>query len=272
MDSRSILLKSFLILLVIWILFRFWYIFVGIGLVTALVLIAKHFFVLLEVSTLKTTNVIFLPKQQAYAIPIDLFQQEREIVRTTANRTYKHRRKEWMVKSIRPELNGDQVEFVESIDRIDQAEIIPEDTHASNFDLNIARQVSRPSKDIYCKVQPKLIEFKQTVAELKQKEKLAKSSAIYTKQAQLFSRASEQVEKLIDDNERYRNQCLEFIRETLIGAELARFNPDILPDPLEWNLRLQTKRKELDEQFQKLRDEMATFSELSKIQSDDLET
>lgn len=262
MDSSSIF-KIFLILFVLWLIVQFWYVFVGIALIAALVLIAKRYFLLLEVSTLKTADVIFLPKQHAYAIAIDVFQQEREIVRPTEQRTYKHRRQEWMVKSIRPELNGDQVEFVESIDPIEDVAIVAEEANSNNLDLEIARQVSLPVKEIYS-LKPKLMEFDQKVEELRRKERLANSSEVYTEKAQLFARASVQVEELISAGDKLRVDCLKFIRETLIGAELAKFDPETLPDPLEWKLKFQTTGEAFSERLQMLRDEINAFSELSK--------
>jgi hypothetical protein len=224
---------------------------------------------------LEKSNVIFIFERKIYAVPIKVLEETQNYpvnVWQPASRHQEQGRypteiqrtgKAWVVKSVCPGLCNGELVFAEMSHRIDGVKIIDEEKSLS-LDSKVTRQVSALVKELYCQLEPKLLELNQKISELERVERLARSSEVYAKQAHLYARAASQLRNLIREGQELRDECLRFIRETLIGAEISKFEPDALPDALAWKLQFQVKYRAINEQYQTLRDEVEALSTLRR--------
>lgn len=227
----------------------------------------------LQLKELKKSSLIFIFGREMYAVPIKVLKEMRRYPANVRHPASRHQdggrypiersktRKVWVVKSVCPELCDGELVLTEMTHRITEIKIVNE---GKSPDLNskVIRQLSAPLKELYCQLEPKLLELNQQIRELEQIERLTRSSEVYATQADLYARAASQLRDLVREGQELRRECLRFIRETLIGAEVSKFEPDTLPDALAWKLQFQTRYQAINEQYQTLRDEVEVLSTL----------
>jgi hypothetical protein len=131
-----------------------------------------------------------------------------------------------------------------------------------DIEFYTATQISSIAKDLYLNIEPQNKDLKSKLEELKRLEKLARFSELYKQQADLYSRASNQIQELLNVGENLSQECRTFILDILIGQELARYNVDDIPDVLEIRLRLDDRCKAVSDQYQILKSEMEEYMNL----------
>ena len=200
----------------------------------------------------KKSNLLYLTKQELYIIPLEW--------------TKKAKDKYWKVKYVYPWLLNNKLSFTEGVAPINQLRLVKS---ASRKNLKLEamkqeamKQVAAPTQEIFPKILPQMTEFQQQIQELSRLKNLALSSNLYSEKASLFSRAIIQLENLEQDSKILRGKSLNYIREVLIGVELSGFNPDILPDPIEYHLNFQQQYNLIKEQYETIRLEVEAYNSL----------
>jgi hypothetical protein len=122
------------------------------------------------------------------------------------------------------------------------------------------RQISGMAKELVEKIQTQQDDLGDRIDELTRLEKLATSSEIYAKQAQLYSRAKLQIWNLLQSNYQLEKECEHFIREVLIGGELANYDLDDMPDILDVKIRLDSRCKQVAAEYDYLKLEMQAYN------------
>lgn len=126
------------------------------------------------------------------------------------------------------------------------------------------RQISSMAKELVEKIQTQQIDLGDRLDELTRLEKLATSSEIYGELAQLYSRAKLQVWNLLQSNYQLEKECEQFIREVLIGGELANYNLDNIPDVLDVKIRLDSRCKQVGAEYEHLKLQMQVYNILKR--------
>ncbi len=169
--------------------------------------------------------------------------------------------RKYTVTTVQPQLNGNGIIFPEFIYKPKEVDIVVESQQSAFLTM---KQVANPTKDIFIKIIPQIIELDRKISELIHLENLAASSDVYAAQSHLYLRARQQIQDLRSNAEKLHQECKKFIREVLIGEELARFNPDSIPDLASYKFMFDAQYQVINQRYQMLNDEMQAYAELRK--------
>jgi hypothetical protein len=187
------------------------------------------------------SDVLFVPESKIYVIPLGVTNES--------------------IDTVRAVLTNGIVELTESSYSFDRVKGTSRVSERDLRELEIAHQVSYSLKTMY-QIDPKIEEFKQKIDELKQAKKLASLSEVYAEKVLDYSKIISQIEETIENAKQLRHECFKLIGEILIGAELAKLNPDTISEPAMWKLQFATRSNAINEQFQFLQDKEKAYSEL----------
>ncbi len=124
------------------------------------------------------------------------------------------------------------------------------------------KQVSSVAKKLVFEIRPQNQDLQAKFNELEGLEKLASSSDLYSLQANLYRRAKEQVAILLESGKNLDKECDKFVRETLIGEELMKYNPENIPDISSMKLSLDYQCDQISSEYQKLKSEIQAYNSL----------
>jgi hypothetical protein len=124
------------------------------------------------------------------------------------------------------------------------------------------KQVSSIAKKLVVEIRPQNQDLQVKFNELERLEKLASSSDLYTLQANLYRRAKEQVAILLESGKNLDKECDKFVRETLIGEELMKYNPENIPDIAATEISLDYQCDQISSEYQKLKSEIQAYNSL----------
>jgi hypothetical protein len=191
------------------------------------------------------SNVVFIESSKQYAIPLHASIEGVSVLELS------------LVTSHRPRVVFSEEKYL-------LFDIIPLNRNSKDIGFQAFNQISSVAKDLYLDIEPQREDLKTKLTELKKLESLASFSELYKRQATLYSRASNQVEELLDDNENLSRECYAFILDILIGQELIEYNISNIPDVLEIKISLDDRCKKVSDQYQLLRSEMDEYVSLKK--------
>jgi hypothetical protein len=161
------------------------------------------------------------------------------------------------VKILTPILSGKEVQY--KLDTVSSSRI------NEGYDEKLCwaiRQVSSVAKKLVIEIRPQNKELEQKFNELKRLEELANSSDLYALQANLYRRAKEQVLNLLESGRKLDGECHKFVRETLIGEELMKYNPENIPDVSQVKLSLDYQCDQISSEYQRLKSEIQEYNNL----------
>jgi hypothetical protein len=124
------------------------------------------------------------------------------------------------------------------------------------------KQVSSVAKKLVVEIRPQNQDLQVKFNELERLKKLASSSDLYTLQANLYRRAKEQVAILLESGRTLDRECDKFVRETLIGEELMKYNPENIPDIAATKISLDYQCDQISSEYQKLKSEIQAYNSL----------
>ncbi|MBR8831950.1 MAG: hypothetical protein N5P05_002551 [Chroococcopsis gigantea SAG 12.99] len=215
-----------------------------------------HLFRRRRIGRILDSEVIFIPSANLYAIPLDVRENERTSVDINNNNLTSN--KSWSVKSVYPELDNYDIHLRSLAVDLKQIKLIND--NQKNYDYQNIARLNSVIKNLIFEINPKLEELYQKRDELTRLKNLAASSEIYGAQTAVYERAIAQVQSVIEGAEKFRHECLKFVRETLIERELVR--ADIDPDLLDWKLSFDEKSQSLQEKYETWREEVKAYLSL----------
>lgn len=130
--------------------------------------------------------------------------------------------------------------------------------------LIIMQQLS-PTIQEHLQIEKDISKLEKQEQDLKQLLKLISSSDLYSEQKDIYDRALEQVQKMIDRAIELEKIYIRLVREILIGKELSNFNPNKIIDDY---IEIDSQYKKVKEEYQHLKDTANAYTEL--LQSDQL--
>jgi hypothetical protein len=161
---------------------------------------------------------------------------------------------------LHPIINGNTVGF--EIIRASISEIKLITNTPSQSDFYAVNQISSIAKDLKLNIEPQNQDLHTKLAELKRLEKLAASSGMYKQQANLYSRAANQIQDLLNVNQQLIQECYAFMFDIMVGQELAKYNVDDIPDVLAVRMSLDNRCKAVSDRYQLLKSEMDEYMNL----------
>jgi|GEM_PF-4476229 len=212
---------------------------------------SKHEQIDKKIRAIKNSNVVFIESSKLYTIPLQASATEIIVLHPTLSGGYE------------PTLSGGykpMINFKEIKTSLADISLVSKFSRDSSF--YTINQISSVAKDLYLNVEPQRKDLKSKLSELKRLEKLALFSELYKQQADLYSRASHLVKELLDSSEKLSKECHSFVTDLLIGQELAQYNADNFPDILIIRMRLDSRCKQVSDQYKLLKSEMDEYMEL----------
>jgi hypothetical protein len=202
------------------------------------------------------SDAIYLIDKNLYSIPLDVLKLEREITDETGAKPAKAI--EWKVKTIYPEITATEILLHDLTVDLQQVSLINSDR--PEYDYTNTKRLAPLVRTLLFDITPKIDSLVQKRDELIRLRDLAASSEVFRSRADIYDRAVNQVQLVIDKAEAFRQECLKFIRETLIERELVK--SDLDPDLVDWPLDFETKYGLIQEKYQLWKEEIKAYLEL----------
>jgi hypothetical protein len=164
----------------------------------------------------------------------------------------------WKVKTIHPTITETEIQFHDITVDLQKVHLIKSDL--DNYDYTNTRRLAPLVKTLLFEINPKIASLVEKRNQLHRLRNLAASSEIFHSQTRLYDRAINQVQLIIDQAETLRQECLKFIRETLIERELVQSDIDtnLVDLPLDFASQYQL----IQEKYQLWKEEVQAYFEL----------
>jgi hypothetical protein len=202
------------------------------------------------------SDVIYIPEKKLYSIPLDVLKMERQIV--NSNHQQLTSVTTWKVKTIHPTITETEIQFHDITVDLQQVHLIKSDLN--NYDYTNTRRLAPLVKTLLFEINPKIASLVEKKNQLHRLRNLAASSEIFHSQTPLYDRAINQVQLIIDQAETFRQECLKFIRETLIERELVQ--SDIDTNLVDCTLDFASQYQLIQEKYQLWKEEVQAYFEL----------
>jgi hypothetical protein len=209
-----------------------------------------------KIDRILDSDVIYIPDKNLYSIPLDVVKTEREIVGEDSQQLTPVTT--WKVKTIHPTITETEIQLHDITVDLQQVNLIKSDFN--NYDYTNTRRLAPLVKTLIFEINPKIDSLVAKKNQLNRLRNLAASSEIFHPQTEVYDRAINQVQLIIDKAESFRQECLRFIRETLIERELVQ--SDIDPDLVDWPLDFTSKYQLIQEKYQLWKEEVQAYFEL----------
>lgn len=209
-----------------------------------------------KIDRILDSDVIYIPDQKLYSIPLDVLKMDQEMV--NSDRQQPTPVTTWKVKTIHPTITETEIQFHDITVDLQQVNLIKSDLN--NYDYTNTRRLAPLVKTLLFEINPKIASLVDKKNQLNRLRNLAASSEIFHSQTEVYDRAINQVQLIIDKAEAFRQECLRFIRETLIEREL--FQSDIDANLVDWPLDFASKYQLIQEKYQLWKEEVQAYFEL----------
>lgn len=243
---------------IVYIIIEFWYILLSLIALAIFIVFASVITIDLltnrKINKIQKSDVILIPSTTLYSIPIEVIKK---------SSTNQNTENQWIVVSVRPELNHDIVDFVPLEHNLNKVEI-PTSKDAEHQSFKTAKSISYLTQEIYQRMNPKIDAAKEQIEQLRGGKTLALSSTIYQAKAEIYANKINQFKSFIEQTEILKEKYAHFIRESLIGAELSKFNLEAQSNDLEYQVKLHTEFEMLSEKYEDLKNEIDAYVDLSE--------
>jgi hypothetical protein len=202
------------------------------------------------------SDVIYIPEKKLYSIPLDVLKMEQEMINKDSQQLSPVTT--WQVKTIHPTITETEIQLHDITVDLRQVNLIKSDLN--NYDYTNTRRLAPLVKTLLFEINPKIDNLVEKRNQLNRLRNLAASSEIFHPQTEVYDRAINQVQLVIDKAESFRQECLRFIRETLIERELIQ--SDIDPSIVDWPLDFVSKYQLIQEKYQLWKEEVQAYFEL----------
>jgi hypothetical protein len=255
-----------LIVPLLYLIVQYWTIVLGILMTSLAILLLGqaiyHFgYVGRKLKAIREGKVLQVLSQNLYSIPLEIIPQQQAIEKKLYKIPLNYKKSNWLIKSVKPQLTKEGISFKVFCHELNQVKVPQKRPKDSGFELMQA--IAVPTQEVLSKIEPQIAEFNEQLAKLVELRDLAASSEVYTQQAEVYGRAIAQIADLVNNAEDLKRECLKFVRENLIGAELAKYNPDNLPE-ITQKIEFEAKYKAINEKYELLREEVKAYFELKK--------
>ncbi|MBW4616206.1 MAG: hypothetical protein KME21_23620 [Desmonostoc vinosum HA7617-LM4] len=129
----------------------------------------------------------------------------------------------------------------------------------SKANIKVAQELVFLIKEHIQFVEPEILNLKKQWHKINELLELVTTSEFYVNQRGVYQRALFQVENLLDKAEELQQVYIGFIREVLIGKQVAGYDPNLLPDD---GFAIDNQYKKIREEYQYMKDTATAYTEL----------
>lgn len=165
------------------------------------------------------------------------------------------------IRVIFPKLTQEGIEYIYSWHNLQSIRIPAlEKTHTQGrINLKVAQELASLIKEHIQFVEPEILNLRKQWHRINELIDLVATSEFYASQQGIYKRALFQIERMLDKAEELEQVYIGFIREVLIGRQVAEYNLNLLPDD---GLAIDDHYKIIREEYQNMKDTATAYAEL----------
>ncbi|MBD2090578.1 hypothetical protein H6F67_12005 [Microcoleus sp. FACHB-1515] len=129
----------------------------------------------------------------------------------------------------------------------------------NDISIRIAQDLSLLMKEHIEFVEPEILNLNKQHQKISELLDLVTTSDFYAGQQDIYERALIQIENLLNKAEELQQVYVRFIREVLIGREVAAYNPDLIPDS---GFAIDQQYRKIKQEYQAIKDTAIAYGEL----------
>ncbi|WZF15203.1 hypothetical protein WKK05_21690 [Nostoc sp. UHCC 0302] len=165
------------------------------------------------------------------------------------------------IRVIFPKLTQEGIEYIYSWHNLRSIRIptLENINSQSRVNLQVAQQLAFLMKEHIQFIEPEILNLRKQWHKINELLDLVATSEFYASQQGIYKRALFQIENLLDKAEELQQVYIGFIREVLIGRQVAGYDPNLLPDD---GFAIDNQYKRIREEYQYMKDTATAYAEL----------
>lgn len=165
------------------------------------------------------------------------------------------------IRIIFPKLTHKGIEYIYSWHKLQSVRVPAlEKTHTQGrINLKVAQELAPLINEHIQFVEPEIINLRKQWHRINELLELVGTSEFYASQQGIYRRALDQIERMLDKAEELEQVYIGFIREVLIGRQVAEYDINLLPDD---SLAINNQYKIIREEYQNMKDTATAYAEL----------
>ena len=165
------------------------------------------------------------------------------------------------VEVIFPQLNeSGNLVYTSQCYYLREISIATSDRHRNKMEFQVAKDLSKYIKE-HLQTEEEIKYLVLQYRQVRDLSKLILKSALYSNQINIYQKAIEEIEKLLDKAEELEKMYIQIIREGLIGVKIAKYNPNNIKNN---QMVHQMKYKEVRDEYQYMKDTAHAYGELMR--------
>lgn len=165
------------------------------------------------------------------------------------------------VQVIFPKLTPEgDVQYISSWHDLRSTHVPGHTTDTQNqISIQIAQDLRLLMKEHIEFVEPEILNLNKQHQKISKLLNLVATSDFYAGQQDIYERALIQIENLLNKAEELQQVYVRFIREVLIGGQVAAYDPDLIPDN---GFAIDRQYREIKQEYQTIKDTAIAYGEL----------
>ncbi len=165
------------------------------------------------------------------------------------------------IRVVFPKLTSDGIEYIYSWHNLASIRMptLEKIDAQGRVNLKAAQEIAFLIKEHLNFVEPEILNLKKQWIKTNELLDLVATSEFYASQQGMYQRALSQIESLLDKAEELQQVYIGFIREMLIGRQIAGYDPHLLPDN---GWAIDNQYKKIKEEYQYMKDTAIAYAEL----------
>ncbi|QSJ19397.1 hypothetical protein JYQ62_12135 [Nostoc sp. UHCC 0702] len=167
------------------------------------------------------------------------------------------------IRIVFPKLTTEGIEYIYSWHNLQSIRIPASEkiNPQSRVNLKVVQELASLMKEHIQFVEPEILNLRKQWRKINELLDLVETSEFYTNQQEVYERALFQIENLLDKAEELQQVYVGLIRETLIGTQLAEYDPNLLSDN---SFAIDNQYKKIKEEYQYMKDTATAYAEMSR--------
>lgn len=165
------------------------------------------------------------------------------------------------IRVVFPKPTPDGIEYIYSWHNLESIHLpsVEKTDSQGRVNLKAAQEIAFLIKEHLQFVEPEILNLRKQWHKINELFDLVATSEFYASQQGIYERALFQIENLLDKAEELQQVYVGFIREMLIGRQIAGYDPNLLPDN---GLAIDNQYKKIKEEYQYMKDTATAYANL----------
>ncbi|MBD2163856.1 hypothetical protein H6G04_05490 [Calothrix membranacea FACHB-236] len=169
------------------------------------------------------------------------------------------------IRVVFPKLTQEGIEYIYSWHNLESISIpnLEKADNRARTNIKAAQELAFLMNEHIQFVEPEILNLRKQWRKINELLDLVATSDFYASQQEIYERALLQIENLLDKAEELQQVYIGFIREMLIGRQIAGYEPNLLLDNA---VLIDHQYKKIREEYQYMKDTATAYAELLRTQ------